>query len=194
MFRWGGTHSAPGNFPKNACLVLLRAKAHKTRTTRCRRQSTLMKVSCRGGSSSNSPRSPTGQRRGQPARGCWPCPDWDWPRRDRGRSTAALRPRQSRKAGRGASRFPPALARHALAADREEAAARWGDSELILTWRSWFGRNAVSVSLGWGLGGKELGHGSQCGWIEAYLEEHRRSKVSAPDSGAVLVEESQQTS
>ena len=35
-----------------------------------------------------------------------------------------------------------------------------GDSELILTWRSWFGRNAVSVSLGWGFGGRELGHGA----------------------------------
>jgi hypothetical protein len=28
-----------------------------------------------------------------------------------------------------------------------------GDSELVLTWRSWFGRNAVSVSFGRGLGG-----------------------------------------
>ena len=123
MFRWGGMtrfRESPGRTP----VPYTCERSEQTRSTRCLRQSTLMKVRFAAAVRQTVRGRLTGQRRGWPARGCWPCPGWEWPRRDRGRSTAALRPRQSRKAGRGASRFPPALTRHALAADREEAAAR----------------------------------------------------------------------
>ena len=62
------------------------------------------------------------------------------------------------------------------------------------TWRSWFGRNVYLVRMG---SRRERLSGMEANAVgpKRILKSTRRSKVSAPDSGAVaLVEESQQAS
>ena len=51
--------------------------------------------------------SPTGRRRGRRARGCWPCPRPDGPRRGPGRSIAARRRRAKPQSRTGGESFPP---------------------------------------------------------------------------------------